>query len=853
MGAQRRDPRLGPVARVLSRGPGVRGRVAIPPARAAADAVAAREAGLRRLQRVAQAHAQGSQSWPEVRRELIDCLMQIRTLSLEVVETIESWRASGRQTGIWPDPHTGENYLLKMKDDTRGLADSPLGDILKFSAKSDPFFVVPSSGDSKPPTPTNQNQMTPTLQATRRQIGGGDPQRRAVLPLQNSLLRRIRAAELVILRESVQARLLQQGVSAASAHSAAAAAVAGSPPATPITASLQEVEAAAATYRPVSPQQAPLPERTATPGQVPAVSSTASAFRVGPRPRAPRPQEPQGFAFRLVPVAASLETAIDVLQSYLTRIPTKMWKSMESVDLLKASLKDEGAGAPEWFWLVRSDGGTTPPQPDTVDGLAIFRLKGMSTVFGQLLHLSVVDFSWMEDALKAVKATIFTWMPIKSIRATLWYTEIDGETQLNKEFEASFKNQRFRWFQLTNSKGLRGQVMNCPRAEAPEDPPRPAEEKAIEVCVGQAWFRACAGAGTADAEVTRNGSSRHPWSLALGASCARYMSLRDAAANPVVVKKAPAAVKETAREGLVRALLSGELEGMLTHFTSISTEEEAEELSGNKLTSPALMTSLAKALEVGPKGRDMPAVLCEAAEGQEGGAELLRRGTTAPGFADLVAGLGLEDLPGKVASLQPKDVILGRMFLTLDWLGVRGLPGGGFEVPVSAQGACSCHPLPVFYAGTSEDELFVVVIPWQGLDTLPPEEEVFTACTRVLRDTKPMERPSHKRLRFAAPFDVRYSLRTAEVDDPVQSRGAGQANGVAGAIAAAVSGSSSKMHLAEFSSFSVGLGREKAGRLASAAENENVDSFVVQRPFAVCLFHTDIDDLNIPLAAGLVI
>merc|ERR1719367_412574 len=126
---------------------------------------------------------------------------------------IESWRVAGRQGAVWPDPHTGENYLLKMKEDTRWLADSPLGDILRFSPKSDPFFVMPSAGDSAPSTPTNSNQMTPTLQAQRRQMhsgGGSDPQRRTVLPLQSSLLRRIRASELVILKESVHARV-QQG------------------------------------------------------------------------------------------------------------------------------------------------------------------------------------------------------------------------------------------------------------------------------------------------------------------------------------------------------------------------------------------------------------------------------------------------------------------------------------------------------------------------------------------------------------------------------------------------------------------------------------------------------------------
>eukprot|EP00434_Breviolum_minutum_P000007 symbB.v1.2.000005.t1/scaffold5.1/size591573/5 len=85
-----------------------------------------------------------------------------------------------------------------MKDDTRWLAESPLADFLHFSDKSDPFFVVPSC--KEPHTPSNP--MTATLQAKLR----AKQRCGAQLPLQAPLLRRIRKAELVIMKESMQAR-----------------------------------------------------------------------------------------------------------------------------------------------------------------------------------------------------------------------------------------------------------------------------------------------------------------------------------------------------------------------------------------------------------------------------------------------------------------------------------------------------------------------------------------------------------------------------------------------------------------------------------------------------------------------
>eukprot|EP00439_Symbiodinium_sp_Y106_P047503 s2231_g6.t1 len=86
-------------------------------------------------------------------------------------------------------------YLVAMKDDTRWLAESSLGELLNFSPKSDPFFVVPSSRDAV----TASNPMTQTLQAKHPV-----PERRPKLPLQSSLLRRIRKAELLIMRESME-------------------------------------------------------------------------------------------------------------------------------------------------------------------------------------------------------------------------------------------------------------------------------------------------------------------------------------------------------------------------------------------------------------------------------------------------------------------------------------------------------------------------------------------------------------------------------------------------------------------------------------------------------------------------
>lgn len=843
------DPRLGPPVRCLSRDrvAGGRGGIGPPPARAAADSVAAREAGLRRLRHVAESHAEATQSWPEVRRELIDTLLHLRVLSLDVVDTIENWRrACGRQGAVWPDPQTGDNYLLKMKDDTRWLAESPLGDILRFSSKSDPFFVVPSTADG-PQTPTNQ--MTPKLQAQRRSLRDGEV-RRAVLPLQSSLLRRIRASELVIVKESVQMRVQQQANAASSAtpictpgvaqaapapaaHAApAAAAVPAEPIASPQqSASLDAAAAAAAAYgqkQQLGSLAAAAREVAAEkPPQAPAAAAAPAAAPAAPAavaPLAPPPAAAPGapVSFKLVPVAATAADIGSVFNTYIARVDSKVARSMESLEGLLEALEDDGPEAPEWFWLVR--GGGAAPTADTADGLCVFRLRRLSTVVGQLLHLSVTDFAWVEDALDVVKARMFAWQPIRSIRATLWYCDFDGEFQLYKDFEACFKKKRFRWFQLQNSKGVRGSVMNCKRfppepPDYPGDPETPAEVFGVEVCLGQAWLLGCP--PTQPLTATRRLAGCPSSSLVVAAACLRQFW------GQATAPAGGDAGGDGAAEGVA---------------AEVAAKRRAEAGVGSAPEgSPAhLAAALARVLEAGPAGRAVPGVSCDVAA--EDPVEMVRRGIGAQGFAEAVAALRVDALPDTVAALAPSEAVLGRLFVTLDWLSVRSREDGGFEVPVHSVGHCTLHSHPVFFVATTEDDTFVVVIPFQGRPAPCAEDLVFSKCTELIRNTSPLDVAPYKTLAFVEPFVCRSRPQTSELESP----------GALG-VATAEGGS---VHVAEFSTLSVGPGRPTPGRLPGAAPSGagafGGPRFDLRRPFAVCVFHTGIDDLNAPLTATLV-
>jgi len=519
----------------------------------------------------------------------------------------------------------------------------------------------------------------------------------------------------------------------------------------------------------------------------------------------------------LVPVVASAADIEGVFNTYISRVDSKVSRSMEPIEALIEALED-GPEAPEWFWLVRrpEDGVMrAAPTPETADGLCVFRLKRLSTAVGQLLHLSVTDLSWAEDALDAVKTRMFAWQPISSIRATLWYCDFDGEFQLYKDYEACFKKQRFRWFQLTNSKGVRGQVMNSKRfpPDPPDfagDPALPPEEFAVEVCVGQAWL--------VGGHANVPGAGCPSSSLVVAAACLRQLWSQAAGA----------AAADGASEGVA---------------ADVAARRRAEAGAGSAPEgSPGhLAGALARTLEAGPSGRAIPGVALEAASEEH--AELVRRGITAQGFAEAIAGLEAEALVDDVTAMAPKEAVLGRLFVTLDWLSVRPRASGGFEVPVHMAGQCSGHFHPVFYVATTDDDIFVVIIPFEGFPTVP-EAEVFSKCTDMLRNIAPMESPPFKTLAFESAFDVRHWPRTFELEDSA-------------ALGADAPGGG-PVHVAEVSSLSVGPGRPIPGRLASAdtggkaAGAFGAPVFVVRRPFALCVFHTGIDDLNVPLTASFV-
>merc|ERR1712166_992010 len=103
---------------------------------------------------------------------------------------------------------------------------------------------------------------------------------------------------------------------------------------------------------------------------------------------------------------------------------------------------------------------------------------------------------------------------------------------------------------------------------------------------------------------------------------------------------------------------------------------------------------------------------CEVGDAAE---EMVRRLCTGAGFAETSKAAGIDALPDIVHSMKAKDAAFGRLFVSMDWHSAFPVDAHNFEVPVHAVGKCPWHPHPVSYALTTEDDIYVVIIPWAGI------------------------------------------------------------------------------------------------------------------------------------------
>lgn len=147
-------------------------------AQLAIRAVKAREHSLNELKDFADTILNPSST---IKHNSVESLLNLRMLSIHVVECIQAWRRSLHEIDPESIPENlkfiweGENYLIKMQNDTKFLGLTPMASFIDF-VPNDPFFIH------------------------FRTING-----KIELPVQNYLLKKIKDSETVLLNEGMKA------------------------------------------------------------------------------------------------------------------------------------------------------------------------------------------------------------------------------------------------------------------------------------------------------------------------------------------------------------------------------------------------------------------------------------------------------------------------------------------------------------------------------------------------------------------------------------------------------------------------------------------------------------------------
>lgn len=147
------------------------------PAQMAIRAIKAREHSLNELKDFANTIVNASNT---IKHNSVESLLNLRMLSIHVVECIQTWRKTLHDISPESIPDNikfvweKENYLLKMQNDTKFLVNTPMGIFIDF-VPNDPFFIHFRTSNGK-----------------------------IELPIQGYLIKKIKDSEMVLLNEGMK-------------------------------------------------------------------------------------------------------------------------------------------------------------------------------------------------------------------------------------------------------------------------------------------------------------------------------------------------------------------------------------------------------------------------------------------------------------------------------------------------------------------------------------------------------------------------------------------------------------------------------------------------------------------------
>lgn len=512
------------------------------------------------------------------------------------------------------------------------------------------------------------------------------------------------------------------------------------------------------------------------------------------------PDLPHFRPLQLVPVTATELEMPALFQEYAERIPTQLTRALDcSWEKLAEALQgaSTGLGAPEWYWVVRLG---APAIVAEARGLVVYRVaKGALSSTAQVLHVSTAgpeSETTLPAVLEVVREDLFERLPITGIRASLMYfqNEAQGKFSLDAVVEKVFQQAGFRWFTLTNTAdGKRAQVMERKRRDT--DPPLPDE--LYDLGVRMVAFIPSLADHSGEATST---ALEDPLPAVQG----------NAVINPLMVAEC------------------------LRKHTDLGTVAGSGDTPDPSATGNGIVSTVLKLKESGDQ--DIPLFWSREATEVDECAKLVE---------DRFGGLWASNLSAEVkhqlVALQGNgpqrrfdSVMCAGSNILKDWrLRHQRTPSAaGLQVLVQAMGSTPKLDVPISYLATEDDAVFVIAWPCPKEREEELMRDPYAHCCQVLQSATPMPDP----LPFGEILLPRFQIRR-----------------LATACTGPIRSSARRLHPpleavgVEFSG-----GRQQPGALRSSVLDGPRKVHTLKCPFALCVWHTKLEDLDLPLFATIV-
>lgn len=366
---------------------------------------------------------------------------------------------------LWED----ENYLLKMKTDMNFFIEHSLSKYFNFSDKSDPFLVIPSCAQTGV-------GLKGLKKARKKQISQNE-QTKYEVPLDNSLMQRIKASEIIIEKEGKESNIED---------------------ATPKTNKAQDTPSKSPKkVSKIAQKHEHTNENTDPNGDVEMASNQRESLfdlrkknkdksgdtaygpahrqsndkimhpvnqKAEPIQEAVEPSEEEvddvSFEYTLYPLKLAESGIQSFLEKYIVKLDDKFAKSYSTPSELYQKLQ---TGNNAQFYGLRNKGSTKD-----IDGLLAYNLDNMFNRVN-ILHLTTVNRKGIEEAVAVCIAHIWKNENAHEIRIGLYH--FDGEKNgkpalvVDTDINSALTKHKLRWKNMLNEGNKRILVNGANRSD----------------------------------------------------------------------------------------------------------------------------------------------------------------------------------------------------------------------------------------------------------------------------------------------------------------------------------------------------------------------------------------------------